>query len=157
MSIFLVSSLRAITGTSAISRLARSKSFHPVADISLFIGERDRWGNGYATEAITAVSRHAIGELCIGKLSASMYAQNIGSYKAFLKASYKREGLRRAHYWLDGEPRDLIELGFVVKEWNNRIVPQARSSSKSRSSVPPSYFCTPSRKLSSSRRKQGSV
>ena len=92
------------------------KANHSVADISLFIGEADCWGKGYATEAIGAISRFAIRRLGIQKLAATAYADNIGSIGAFLKVGYRQEGLRRKHYMLDGAPADLVELGLCADE-----------------------------------------
>lgn len=86
--------------------------YHRLADVSLFVGARDCWGRGYAAEAIAAVSRYAFETLGVLKLSASMYARNEGSRRAFLKAGYSEEGLRRAHYRLGGERCDLVELGL---------------------------------------------
>ncbi|MCB1509495.1 MAG: GNAT family N-acetyltransferase [Hyphomicrobiaceae bacterium] len=91
-------------------------SYHPVGDVSLLIGARDCWGKGFASEAIAAVSRHALGHLGAKKLSASMYEPNQGSCKAFLKAGYKQEGLRRQHYMLDGALCDVIELGLTPED-----------------------------------------
>jgi ribosomal-protein-alanine N-acetyltransferase len=91
-------------------------TYHPLADISLFIGDRDCWGKGYASEAIEALSRYALSALGVRKLSASMYEPNQGSVRAFLKAGYKREGLRRAHYLLEGHPCNLIELGLIPED-----------------------------------------
>ena len=84
---------------------------HALADISLFIGERDCWGLGYATEAITLASAHAFGALGVRKLAAGMYAPNVGSYRAFLKAGYREESRRPGHYLLEGRPCDILELG----------------------------------------------
>ena len=67
-------------------------------------------------KAIAAVSRHALGHLGAKKLSASMYEPNQGSCKAFLKAGYKQEGLRRQHYMLDGALCDVIELGLTPED-----------------------------------------
>ena len=94
------------------------RSHHAVADVSLLIGARDCWGKGYACEAIEAVSRHAFESLGVRKLSASMYAPNEGSRRAFLKAGYAEEGRRRRHYMLDGEPCDLIELGLLPEDFD---------------------------------------
>lgn len=86
---------------------------HRVADVSLFLGDRSAWGQGVAAEAITVVSAHAFAALGVLKLSASMYAANVGSERAFLRAGWSREGLRRAHLDLDGGRSDLIELGLL--------------------------------------------
>lgn len=92
------------------------KALHGLADVSLLIGARDCWGKGYAAEAIAAVSRHAFEDLGVKKLSASMYAENEGSRRAFLKAGYRQEGVRRQHYQLDGARSDLIELGALSRD-----------------------------------------
>jgi len=89
---------------------------HPLADVSLLIGARDVWGEGFASEAIRAISRHAFEQLGVRKLAAGMYAANEGSYRAFIKAGYSLEGVRRAHYILDGEMSDLMEVGLTVDE-----------------------------------------
>lgn len=86
---------------------------HRLADVSLLIGARDCWGKGFAAEAIGAVSRYAFNVLGVAKLSASMYAPNQGSKRAFLKVGYQQEGLRRQHYDLDGRRCDIIELGLI--------------------------------------------
>ncbi len=98
-------------------KLGPIKPHHSVADVSLLIGERACWGQGYGTEAIVLATDYAFAELGLGKLSAGLYAQNVASLKAFLAAGYRQEGLRRKHYLLDGEPADIIELGCCAEDW----------------------------------------
>lgn len=86
---------------------------HRLADVSLLIGARDVWGRGIAAETIALVSRHAFAALGARKLSASLYAANVGSERAFLRAGYRREGLRRAHYALESGRSDIVELGLT--------------------------------------------
>jgi RimJ/RimL family protein N-acetyltransferase len=93
------------------------KPNHALADVSLFIGERDCWGKGYATEAITLASRFAFAQMPVVKLSASFYATNVASIRAFLKAGYREEGLRRRHYLLDGKLSDIVELGLCAEDY----------------------------------------
>ena len=87
--------------------------YHRLADVSLFVGACDCWGMGFAAEAIAALSRYAFDELGVLKLSASMYAPNLGSKHSFLKVGYREEGLRRSHYRLGQVRSDLIELGLL--------------------------------------------
>jgi RimJ/RimL family protein N-acetyltransferase len=87
---------------------------HPLADVSLFIGDRQSWGLGYASEAIAALSRYAFNELGVKKLSAGMYALNAGSYHAFRKAGFQEEGRRRRHYMYEGQLCDVVELGLCI-------------------------------------------
>ena len=86
---------------------------HRVGDVSLLIGARDVWGRGIAAEAISLLSRYAFTALGAQKLSASLYAANVGSERAFLRAGWRREGLRAAHYDLAGERSDVVELGLT--------------------------------------------
>ena len=97
-------------------KLGPISQIHRLADVSLFVGARDCWGQGYAAEAIAAVSRHAFDALGVLKLSASMYGPNLGSKYAFLKVGYREEGLRRAHYDLEGERCDVVELGLLPSD-----------------------------------------
>lgn len=89
---------------------------HALGDISLVIGARDCWGQGYATEAIRAMSLHAFEDLGVRKLSAGMYAPNVASMRAFERAGFTQEGIRREHYLLEGEPCDVIQLALLRKE-----------------------------------------
>ena len=91
------------------------KPNHALADVSLFIGERDCWGQGHASEAIALASGYAFRHMGVTKLSASFYAENVASIRAFEKAGFVAEGLRRDHYLLDGEPSDIVELGRCLK------------------------------------------
>ncbi|NQU59157.1 MAG: GNAT family N-acetyltransferase [Rhodospirillales bacterium] len=99
------------------------KPHHRVADVSLFIGEKDCWGQGLATNAIRLITGYAFKELGLSKLSASMYAPNIGSLAAFIKAGFRKEGLRRKYLLLDGEDCDMIELGLCPDEYQESSEP----------------------------------
>lgn len=98
-------------------KLGAPRPNHALADIGLVIGARDCWGSGYATEAIARLTRFAFEDLGLLKLEAGAYAGNEGSARAFLKAGWRQEGLRRGHLLLDGRPCDLIELGLCADEF----------------------------------------
>lgn len=110
--IFLLSDARHIGNI----KIGPINPHHRVGDISLFIGDRDSWGRGYATEAIVALSEHAFSTLAMRKVSAGIYAPNTGSIRAFIKSGYRQEGMRRNHYTLNGEPCDLIEFGLFPSD-----------------------------------------
>jgi RimJ/RimL family protein N-acetyltransferase len=75
---------------------------HRRGDVGLLIGDKNSWGKGYATEAITLVTRFAFEELNLNKLIAGMYAPNQGSYKAFIKAGWRDVGVLKAHCFYKG-------------------------------------------------------
>ena len=92
--------------------------YHQHAPIGLLIGERDMWGKGYATEAITALTAHAFREIGLQKLYAGCYASNVGSARAFRKAGWVEEGRNRAHWRRDGGRDDNIQLGITRADWS---------------------------------------
>lgn len=91
-------------------------AIHARGDVSLFIGERSAWGQGFASEAISAVSRFSFDVLGVKKLASGMYADNLGSFHAFLKAGYKQEGHRRQHGMIDGSLQDILECGLIADD-----------------------------------------
>ena len=60
------------------------------AQISYFIGEKELWGNGYATLAIKEIIKVAK-KKGIKKLKAGLYVKNISSKKVLIKNGFKKE------------------------------------------------------------------
>jgi len=100
---------------------------HRVADLPCVIGDKAYWGQGLATEAITLGSRLAFENHGIRKLTGQIYANNIGSIKAYCKAGWIIEGINEARYLVDGKEMDQV----VVSLFN----PAVRDSSQSHYSV----------------------
>jgi len=94
-------------------KLGPINPIHRFAEIGLLIGEKDCWGRGYAAEAIDAVTRHAFESLGLHRVSAGCYADNEGSARAFEKAGFSREGVRRSCCLSNGRYVDVILLGRV--------------------------------------------
>lgn len=75
---------------------------HRFADVALVLGDKTNWGKGYATEAIKLIVDYAFTTLNLHRLNAGIYANNVGSLKAFLKAGFKEEGTqRKARFFRD--------------------------------------------------------
>lgn len=81
---------------------------HRLGEIGILVGEPDAWGRGIATHAIARLADIARAQLGLRKLTAGCYASNVGSERAFARAGFEREGVRRAHFLLDGQPEDLV-------------------------------------------------
>jgi [ribosomal protein S5]-alanine N-acetyltransferase len=77
---------------------------HKVGDIGFLLGEKNHWGKGYASKAISMLADYAFTELGLAKLTAGCYAENEGSRRALLKAGFVEEG-RRKSQWLVGHSR----------------------------------------------------
>lgn len=87
---------------------------HSVGTISLFIGDKEYWGKGIATESIKMITRFAVDNLRLRKLVAGMYSSNLGSLKAFLNAGFSFEGVLKSQYVSNQGVRiDLLQVGLV--------------------------------------------
>jgi len=86
---------------------------HRSADIGIIIGEKSCWGKGYASEAITLLANFAFNSLNLHKLTAGCYETNQGSLKAFQKAGFQIEGVRKENNFSDGKYVDGVLLGKI--------------------------------------------
>lgn len=90
--------------------------FHGFADVGLIIGNKGMWGKGIATEAIALVTDYAFNGLKLNKLIAGIYANNIGSYKAFIKCGWKDAALLKKHRLFKNEYVDEIIVEKIKGE-----------------------------------------
>jgi ribosomal-protein-alanine N-acetyltransferase len=91
---------------------------HRNADVSLFIGEKELWGQGYATEAIALLAEYAFHTLVLNKLKAGVYAENKASIQAFEKCGFYREGILKGQVFYRGREMDVILFGLrAVDYW----------------------------------------
>jgi [ribosomal protein S5]-alanine N-acetyltransferase len=81
---------------------------HLVADLVCVIGDQSFWGKGLATEAIRLGNQKAFDEFKIRKLHGQIYADNMGSIKAYCKAGWIIEGVIKGRYLVNGQPMDQI-------------------------------------------------
>ena len=90
---------------------------HPVAPLSLFVGDSLEWGKGYASEAIETVCCFGFEVLDLQKITAGMYALNVASIRAFEKAGFEREAHFRCHRLLEGQMVDSYEYCQLKSKW----------------------------------------
>src|SRR5262249_47002732 len=98
-------------------KLAAINRIHGSAEVGLMIGEMDCWNKGYATEAIRLVVSYAFDVLGLHKLTAGCYDVNPASARAFLKAGFVREGLRREQFACEGRRVGQILLGATREDF----------------------------------------
>ncbi len=64
---------------------------HGYADLSYFIGARECWGRGYASDAIALASAIGFGRLGLHRLQAGLYERNLASARSLVKAGFQYE------------------------------------------------------------------
>jgi len=86
---------------------------HNCAEVGILIGDKSSWNKGYATEALKLIVDYAFTKLKIHKLTAGIYTNNIGSIKAFQKAGFKIEGVKKEEIFFDNKYIDAVIMGIV--------------------------------------------
>ena len=102
-----------IVGTTTIFQIDHE---HRRGEIGFAIG-REHWGRGYASEAVTLLIRFAFEQLDLHRIEADPDPQNAASIKLLMKQGFKREGLLRERYFLNGKPQDAEYYGLLRREW----------------------------------------
>lgn len=72
---------------------------------------------GHATEALHALIDHAFGPLDYNRLEADIDPRNAASARVLERLGFKREGLLRDRWIVNGEISDTEMYGLLRKEW----------------------------------------
>lgn len=77
-------------------------------------------GQGYATEAASAVLDYAFGELGLHRVVAELDPRNTASVALCLRLGMREEALFREHLWFKGEWGDTGVYAILAPEWAAR-------------------------------------
>lgn len=89
------------------------------ATLGIIIGEKDRWGHGYGTDAVRAVLQYAFGTLGLERVRLSTFEHNTRARRAFEKAGFHLERIVNSRGQARGPRRDAL---YVIdrRDWSNR-------------------------------------
>ncbi len=86
------------------------------AELGYALGH-EYWGHGYMKEALTALVDFAFGKLGMRRLEADVDPRNAGSLHAIERLGFRREGVLRERWKVNGELQDSVVLGLLSHEW----------------------------------------
>lgn len=78
------------------------------------------WGKGLGFEAVTALIEFAFTTLELHRLEADVDPRNDRSLRLLERCGFRREGLLRERYYVNGERQDTLMLGLLRREWPGR-------------------------------------
>jgi RimJ/RimL family protein N-acetyltransferase len=97
-------------------KLGQINEYQKSATIGLAIGDKDFWGKGIATMAISLVTNYGFMDLELEKICAGCYEHNLGSKKAFLKTGYQVEGFLKNQVKTVGGREGVWQMGVSLSE-----------------------------------------
>ncbi len=77
---------------------------------------KEHWGNGYGTDAVRVMVRHAFVDRNMRKVCLDVLAENERAIRAYRSAGFVEEGLLRQQIWHDGAYRDLVQMGILSQD-----------------------------------------
>jgi RimJ/RimL family protein N-acetyltransferase len=86
------------------------------AELGFALG-REFWGRGYMTAALPVVLEFAFGRLGLHRVFADTDPRNARSIRVLERFGFRREGVLREHYRVQGEPQDAVVYGLLRSEW----------------------------------------
>ena len=89
---------------------------YKTGQLSLFIGDKSQWGQGFAGEIVSTLTRYGFENLGLERIEAGCYEPNQASLKVFLKAGYSLEGTFRKHVEHRGKRVDVLWLAILKDE-----------------------------------------
>lgn len=77
----------------------------------------DCWGQGYMSEALRVVLRSGFERMDLNRMDAYIYTGNPRSYGLLEKFGFKKEGLLREYFYLNGVYYDHYLYGLLRRDW----------------------------------------
>jgi RimJ/RimL family protein N-acetyltransferase len=85
----------------------------------IFIGDKDYRNRGYGTDATITLLRYAFEQLGLNRVELEVYAFNPRAIRAYEKAGFRRDGVRRQALYRNGAFHDIHMMGILREEWQD--------------------------------------
>lgn len=90
-----------------------------VVNLGIFIGEKDAWGHGFATETINLLSRYVFTVQKAARLELMVHTENARAVKCYERLGFKNEGIMRDKHFnfITKRLEDVIMMSILKKEY----------------------------------------
>ncbi|MDO9128594.1 MAG: GNAT family protein [Anaerolineales bacterium] len=106
-------------GDRVIGEAGILRMFHPwrTTDLSLIIGDKSAWGQGYGTEATHLLLDYAFGYLNFHRVAIGVVGSNAQALRFYEKVGFKREGIQRDGYYYNHHYEDFVMMSLLEDEY----------------------------------------
>lgn len=105
-----------VIGTCTLASIDRT---HKRAEIGFALGN-ESWGEGYMSEAITALLEDSFPRMDLHRIEADVDPRNLSSIRLLERMGFQKEGYLRERWHVDGEIQDALYYGLLRREWEGR-------------------------------------
>jgi RimJ/RimL family protein N-acetyltransferase len=86
------------------------------AELDIYLGEKEFWGRGYATDAMRTACRYGFQEMRLHKISLTVVTENHAAHHVYRKIGFVEEGRLREVFRRDGQWYDMFTMGLLEGE-----------------------------------------
>lgn len=87
------------------------------ATVGIVIGEKAYWDKGYGTEAMRMILVRGFKTLNLNRIALEVFETNTRAIKAYEKAGFVQEGMKRQGMFQNGRYIDIIQMSVIRSEW----------------------------------------
>ncbi|WP_283139135.1 GNAT family N-acetyltransferase [Rhizohabitans arisaemae] len=87
------------------------------AELDIYLGERDVWGRGYATDAMRVICRYGFDKMRLHRITLWVAAGNAAARRVYEKVGFVEEGRAREAFRRDGRWYDSILMGLLESDF----------------------------------------
>ncbi|HAZ27298.1 TPA: hypothetical protein DCY65_00535 [Candidatus Acetothermia bacterium] len=85
-------------------------SHEGIAEVGIFLGDKDTWGHGYGPEALRLLLDHAYGDLGLREVALCVHAANSRAIRAYEKVGFAVERRLTVGRWLFGHGVEVLVM-----------------------------------------------
>jgi RimJ/RimL family protein N-acetyltransferase len=86
------------------------------AELDIYLGEKDHWGKGYATDTVRTICRYGFQQMRLHKITLTVVTENEAACRAYRKVGFVQEGRLREVFRRDGRWFDKFTMGLLEGE-----------------------------------------
>ncbi|MCG1023249.1 GNAT family N-acetyltransferase [Sutcliffiella horikoshii] len=87
------------------------------AECIIDIGQKESWGKGYGSEALTILLEYAFKELNLHRVSLRVFSHNEKAIHLYTKLGFIKEGVSRDALYRNGRWHDIVHMGMLKSEY----------------------------------------
>jgi RimJ/RimL family protein N-acetyltransferase len=87
-----------------------------IAELDIYLGEKDYWGRGYGTDTMRTICRFGFGKMRLHKITLQVVTENHAAHHIYEKVGFVDEGRLRQVFRRDGQWYDMFIMGLLEGE-----------------------------------------
>ncbi|WP_033825028.1 GNAT family N-acetyltransferase [Kitasatospora sp. MBT63] len=87
-----------------------------IAEIDVYLGEKDAWGQGYAKDAMRTMCRYGFQQMRLHRIQLTVVTENHAAVHLYRTLGFVQEGRLRQVFRRDGEWYDMFTMGLLEGE-----------------------------------------